>query len=575
MAKITDNSHELSFHGLTSTSSVLLVPLFQREYVWTNRQLERMIAEIEAIESGKDTTRFLGAVIAVTRPTNPSQPSPHEIVDGQQRLTTLYMFLAAAAHVAAKHGQDGYAKGLISTNLIVDWAQEIPVNTKLQPSIADRSQFKAIFDNLSNSGSLSDWLPVRAKLPSPSGPTQGALLRQYDRIRKYLQKRAIDDGFDAIEALVEIVRNSMTFVFILLKDPGSATTVFEGLNDPGIPISVGDLVKNEVFYKIGYDEPKARSLHDTKWIPFRDKFGETFNEYFFPFSVIHRSNTSRTEMFGELRKLWAGKDASAIITDLDEYSAPFLALHGLTDPIDLYGKDVGSVIKRLAYMRCPSSAYPFLMRVLREYAKSIATKKDTLGVLLTVESFIARRAICGIEPTGLLGLFRTMWSKVNGHPTGHNVAQTILERLTVEWPDNERLSEAIRNRPLYGSSIARYAILEYDRSLGSDHPGDVATIEHVMPQSYCDEWASVVTKEDHGKLRHLWANLVPVSKEMNGSVDQLPYSEKRPAFLHESMFISTRRLAKDNECWGPDQIAKRSDILTKWATDRWPRPSKN
>lgn len=323
MAKITDNSNELSFHGLTSTSSVLLVPLFQREYVWTNRQLERMIAEVEAIASGKDTTRFLGAVIAVTRPTNPSQPSPHEIVDGQQRLTTLYMFLAAAAQVAAKHGQDGYAKGLISTNLIVDWAQEIPVNTKLQPSIADRAQFKGMFDNLSNSGSLSDWLPVRAKLPLPSGPEQGALLRQYERIRKYLQKRLVDDGFNAVEALVEVVRNSMTFVFILLKDPGSATTVFEGLNDPGIPISVGDLVKNEVFSKIGYDEPNARLLHDTSWIPFRDKFGDAFNEYFFPFSVIHRSNTSRTEMFGELRKLWAGKDASAIIANLDEYSDPF------------------------------------------------------------------------------------------------------------------------------------------------------------------------------------------------------------------------------------------------------------
>lgn len=105
MAKITDNSNELSFHGLTSTSSVLLIPLFQREYVWTKRQLDRMIAEIEAIVSGKDTTRFLGAVIAVTRPTNPSQPTPHEIVDGQQRLTTLYMFLVAAAQVAAKEGK--------------------------------------------------------------------------------------------------------------------------------------------------------------------------------------------------------------------------------------------------------------------------------------------------------------------------------------------------------------------------------------------------------------------------------------------------------------------------------------
>jgi len=141
MQKITDNSDELSFHQLTSTSSVLRIPLFQRPYVWTKKQLERMISEVEAIRNEEDISRFLGAVIAVTRPTNPSQPTPHEIVDGQQRLTTMYIFLLAAAQVAAREGKIEYARGLISTNLIVDWAQEISTNTKLQPSIGDRAQF--------------------------------------------------------------------------------------------------------------------------------------------------------------------------------------------------------------------------------------------------------------------------------------------------------------------------------------------------------------------------------------------------------------------------------------------------
>lgn len=575
MAKITDNSNELSFHGLTSTSSVMLIPLFQREYVWTKRQLERMISEIEAIASGKDTTRFLGAVIAVTRPTNPSQPTPHEIVDGQQRLTTLYMFLVAAAQVAAKEGNDAYARGLISTNLIVDWAQEIPVNTKLQPSIADRSQFAKIFEVLSNTGSLSDWLPTRCRLPEAHGSAEGTLVRQYHRIRKYLQKKVSTDGFSAVEEIVEVVRSSMTFVFILLKDPGSATTVFEGLNDPGIPIAVGDLVKNEVFAKVGYDEPRARKLHDSKWIPFREKFGERFNDYFFPFSVIHRSSASRTEMFAELRKLWREKESSEIIDHLDEYSAPFMALQGLIDPLDAYGKEVGLAVARLVDMKCPSSTYPFLMQLLRQWSESKIGKKAALGSLDTIESFLVRRAICGIEPTGLLGLFRTMWAKVGGHPTKEAVSHTILERLTVEWPDDDRLAEAIRNRPLYGSSVARFAILEYDRSQGQDHPGAFASIEHVMPKSYAESWSPVVSRAEHGKLKHLWANLVPLSKEMNNSVDQWPYEKKRAIFSEESMFASARRLAKENAKWGPVELGRRSDTLVLWAKKRWMRPDKD
>ncbi|WP_324046805.1 DUF262 domain-containing protein [Aeromonas caviae] len=251
MGKITDNSNELSFHQLTSTSSMLHIPLFQRPYVWTKRQLDRMIMEIEKIAEKEDESRFLGAVIAVTRPTNPSQPTPHEIVDGQQRLTTMYLFLLAAAQVAAREGRIDYSRGLISTNLIVDWAQDLPSNTKLQPSISDRAQFSEIFRKVSLAGELSDWLPIKAKLPHSSGNVDGPLSKQFGRIYTYLLRKVSDLGFEELSKLVEVVRNKLTFVFILLKDPGSATTVFEGLNDPGVPISVGDLVKNEIFFSRG------------------------------------------------------------------------------------------------------------------------------------------------------------------------------------------------------------------------------------------------------------------------------------------------------------------------------------
>ncbi|OIR04827.1 hypothetical protein GALL_132130 [mine drainage metagenome] len=367
MGKITDNSNELSFHQLTSTSSMLLIPLFQRPYVWTNKQLQRMIGEIEAIVNKEDDNRFLGAIIAVTRPTNPSQPTPHEIVDGQQRLTTMYLFLLAAAKVAARHGRIDYARGLISTNLIVDWAQDLPSNTKLQPSIGDRGQFKSIFEKVSNTGELSDWLPLKARLPQSEASQTGPLINQFNQIEKFLRGKVEDSGFEALEAVVEVVRNSLTFVFILLKDPGSATTVFEGLNDPGVPISVGDLVKNEVFARIGYNEDEAKSLHDHRWAPFRNRFGDHFDDYFFPYCVIFKSSASRTEMFSELRKLWDELDAKEIIKKLEEYATPYLAITGDADSMNTYGNDVGVHIRKLYELRQPAATYSFIMRLLKEY----------------------------------------------------------------------------------------------------------------------------------------------------------------------------------------------------------------
>ena len=570
MAKITDNSNELSFHQLTSTSSILFIPLFQRQYVWTKKQLDRMIREIEAIADKEDASRFLGTVIAVTRPTNPSQPTPYEVVDGQQRLTTMYLFLLAFAHVAAKEGQSDYARGLISTNLIVDWAQELPSNTKLQPSIGDRGQFVKIFNEVSKAGELPDWLLTKAKLPHSDGISTGRLYNQFKSIHKYVLSKVKAYGFEELEKLVEVVRNGLTFVFILLKDPGSATTVFEGLNDPGLPISVGDLVKNEIFTRVGYDEAEAMILHENTWLPFRNKFKEKFDDFFFPFCVIHKSGASRTEMFGELRTLWRGLDSKKIIDALDQYSSPYLALSGIIDAKEVYGNKVGIEVTKLVELGHPSATLPFLMKLLKVFKENKISMKDTLECIQVIESFLVRRAICGIEPTGLLGMFRTMWSLCDNHPNADRISNVINKRQTVEWPSDERLLKAITERPLYGSNIAKFVILEYDRAQSYETPPvDQFTIEHVMPQSYCDSWESVITKDRHAKLKDLWANLLPLSKSMNQHVNQDSYKEKRPYFQSESMFASTRNFGQQYEVWNEIKIHERSHILADWAKNRW------
>jgi uncharacterized protein with ParB-like and HNH nuclease domain len=101
-SKVTDNTHEMSFHNLFSKATQITKPIFQREYVWTEKQLKRLFEEIDVINNGEDENRFLGTVIAVSKNFNPAEPQPFEIVDGQQRLSTLFLFVMAAASVAVK-----------------------------------------------------------------------------------------------------------------------------------------------------------------------------------------------------------------------------------------------------------------------------------------------------------------------------------------------------------------------------------------------------------------------------------------------------------------------------------------
>ncbi len=567
-SKVTDNTHEMSFHELFSQTTQITIPLFQREYVWTEKQLKRMFEEIDIINNGEDANRFLGAVIAVRRNANPAEPQPYEIVDGQQRLSTLFLIVMAAAAVAAKNKDSDYAKGLINTNIIIDWWQN-GVNTKLYPSFADRNQFSEAFKLLINSGDLSNWLGAKVKLPESTGAKTGKYINQFNRIKSILQKRVNDYGIDHLKSIVSIAQTKLTFVFILLKDPSTATTVFEGLNDPGMPIGIGDLVRNEVFSKISHDPNLAQSIHRDLWLPFKNKLGEHFDKYFFPYALIQDQNLNTSDLFRGLRKIWGDTSKpDLIIEKLEIFTEAYLALCNGSYPTG-YSKEVKEAMDKLVFSRCPTSVYPFMMRLLNEYTIGNVSEKDTIDCISIIESFMIRRAIAGLEPTGLLGIFRSAWDAVNGKPCAKSLKEIFNKRNTVEWPDDSRIKDSILKRNMYSTHLRQYLLKEYELSLGSDVPKNEFWIEHIMPQTLNDEWRKVITDRDHDDLKHTWGNLIPLTQKMNQSISQSSYIIKKKEFENNSVFASARNLSKEYNDWTKKEILERSEKIADWAVIRW------
>lgn len=570
-AKVTDNTHEMSFHELFSQSRQIRIPLFQREYVWGEKQLKRLLEEIDLVVSGEDTNRFLGAIIAVSRDANPATPQPFEIVDGQQRLTTLYLMVLAAAYVAAKHENEDYAFGLINSNLIIDWWKG-GANTKLISSYADRAQLNSAFSQLMKLGSLEERLTGRIVLPPTTGSPSGRLLGQFTRIRQILTKRCQDHGIEHLQEMVTAAQTKLSFVFILLKDPSNATTVFEGLNDPGIPIGIGDLVRNEVFSKISEDPSLANQVHEMVWLPFRHTLGEHFDEFFFTFGIVKEPSIRRADLFRGLRKIWGKNDDPKVIIDgLLEYVPTFLALTTGHCPAS-YSRKVVDRISRLIAANMPSSTHPFLVRLLKEYELGTCEDVQVVETLKVLESFLVRRAIVGIEPTGLLVFFRTAWTVMEGKPNGANFAEALRKRSTIEWPDDERVKKAVTSRRIYKSTIRNFLLAEYDRSLGGDVPANIPWVEHVLPQKLNEVWAKAgFTKDSHEELVDTWGNLVPLSREMNIDASQSEFSKKRKLFSEGSMYKSARELADQHQQWTPAEIRARSVRIGAWAVDHWPR----
>ncbi|MDB5584755.1 MAG: hypothetical protein JWR80_9931 [Bradyrhizobium sp.] len=574
--KVTDNTNEMSFHELFSQSTQVRIPLFQREYVWTEKQLKRLIEEIDIVVEGEDTNRFLGAIIAVRREANPAAPQPYEIVDGQQRLTTLFIFVLAAAYVAAKSGDSDYATGLINSNLAIDWWRD-GTNTKLVSSYADQGQFVSAFSQVIRLGNLADTLGPRIKLPPKIGKETGKLFAQFHRIRTLLGKRLETRGEEHFKALVSTAQTKLTFVFILLKDASNATTVFEGLNDPGIPIGIGDLVRNEVFSKVADDAEAAQFVHENTWLPFRERLGEHFDDYFFPFGIVQDSSIRQADLFRGLRQLWSVADTpKEVINHLDDYVTPYLAM-AAGQFSEKHPAELKEAIERLRRCNLPSSTFPFLMRLIKAVEDDQVDLKSAVSTLCALESFLVRRAIAGIEPTGLLGFFRTAWSTMEGKPSWSAFTEALKRRGTIEWPDDERVTSAVLSRKIYKVAIKNFLLAEYDRSLGADVPKDSPWIEHVLPQTLTDQWKTgnnglpLFSVEDHEKLVDTWGNLVCLSESMNIEVSQSIYPIKKKFFSESSMFSSARALANEYDEWSPATVLARSATIGEWAILRWAR----
>ncbi len=445
---VTLETNEINYQKFFNGQRRISIPLFQRRYVWTKKNLDQLVEDISAIEDSQDSARFLGTIVAVSRPGSFSEVEEVEIVDGQQRTISIYLFICAIAEIACDNKIYKMASKLV-TRILIFPDKDLDHTTTLYPSLEDRHEFQIIMQILRESKGLSSELnPFEIRPPATTGIEppikRQEMLAQYYRIRRYVASRI--DGLDPKQTeqllgnLSNILISSLTFVSLKLRDPSSAPLIFQSLNEKGVKTTIGDLVRNEIFSKVYEDPSKAQAVYSLEWQPFYLKFEGSFDDYLFPFCLTYDHTITKSECFQQLRTIWKGiNDPSEIIKDLERYARTFSALE-LMKPLGV-DKELDDTLKKFYYSNVPSSTYPFIFQVVDKYISGGCSLSEIIGVLKAVESFLVRRAVCGIEPTGLHAVFKSLWSDL-GHTVSPLETTRKLSTLTTqEWPTDEEVKK--------------------------------------------------------------------------------------------------------------------------------------
>ena len=599
------------------------VPLFQRPYVWKEREnweplWEDILALLDRQLRGKDLrSHFLGAIVLEQLPNPAGSVESRLVIDGQQRFTTLQLFLLAGRNLSTAHGNPKFAgrfTGFVenSENLVEDPSEKY----KLWPTNSDRPAFKAIH----SSGSLQDLVQaVKSKPDLGSSSLVGAYRYFHVRLAEWLDGNLDDDYAgelagktidDRLDALWRVVVGGLTLVVINLDKEDDTQVIFETLNARGTELLPADLIKNYLFRKASAQGADVESLYENYWSRFETKFWREeiqqgrikrpridlfINHYL---TLISRDEVKTSHLFNAFKdfvenakatptsKIPLPVDAAGHIEQLARYADVFEKFFEPGDhPVLIRFLD------RLAAVDT-ATVYPFLLHSYAELMPDDQVEFDkVVGVL---ESFLMRRLITNYTPKNYNRLFVDLIKAVE--KSGAVSTQTVADQLgkgtgdSNKFPTDQEVLTTVFELPLYGriSQFKVRAVLEAlelaSQSSKSPmlHLTEKLTIEHVMPQTWRTFWPlpedaktdPVVEQKASAKreiILNTLGNLTLITGSFNSSLQNAAWSSKGPELRKYGKLNLTQYFHGDAaEDWNEEAILKRTEYLFEKLLKIWP-----
>jgi uncharacterized protein with ParB-like and HNH nuclease domain len=538
---------ETKLRQLIEGTKQYVVPLFQRPYSWSEKQWKTLWADmVEKAKHGDGRAHFFGSVVTTPAKSVPQGVGKYLLIDGQQRITTTQVLLAAIrdlADVANDHRLRDRIEGQYLTNAYEDGDERL----KVLPTQDDRDAFRAIIS--------------RNAIPA-------SLL---GRCYAYFRSRLEQWEPERLDALHLAVVDRFSLVSITCDEHDNPHLIFESLNAKGEKLTPADLIRNFLLMQVHVGKQDA--LFRAYWLPIQQALNSDLTEFVRHYLMMGGKILREAEVYFELKDRLAGRtsaEAEEFLRDLHRHG---LLYARFVDPSQESDTEIAERLDRVRRLKV-TVAYPFLLRVFDAFQPGGLNRSQVLETLELLESFVVRRAICGAPTNQLRRMFPPVFDATGG--PGPTFVDGVRRQLGgPRCPDDAAFAQAMATQPLYATAdknVRLRLILErIERSFGHKELGNLATasIEHVMPQTLTAEWRQELGDDATAsweRLLHTLGNLTLTA--YNAELSNKPYSQKRQEFMGSHFDLN--RHFDQVERWTPDRIRERGAALAEAATRIWP-----
>lgn len=577
-----------------------VIPLFQRPYVWEEndqwaplwKDIRRTI-EVRMSAPGSAATHFLGAVVLQAAEASPGNLTTWNVIDGQQRLTTLQLLMDATHALLIARGLASLASRL--EGLTHNLPHYVPSGQSAL-KVRHLNKDQVAFDEVMNADPGVDYESL--------DHDDSRIVRAHRYFRQVVEEwlGATDDSnySSRAEHLTEVLQAGLQLVSIDLTPAEDSQEIFETLNARGTPLTASDLVRNFVFQRLESEGADSRSAYEKDW-PFETKFWETDVS-------VGRQLVSRSSLF---LNQWLTSRIGDEISPLNTFSAfkryvehtegvtVTDLLPRLREQADLYQAwteaaarpDGNLPVVPMSVYRMKSSGIELLKPLLlwltdpqRPLPASVVDE-----VVEIAESWVYRRQLLRLSNSDLgrivAEIIRTYGSTPAEELAGRVAAH--LSRLNVTstyWPGDDEVRMALATEPAYrryprGRLRMFLEAVEdtYRRETGQPQvQRGRLPIEHVLPQKWQESWplGALDDPEDRTNHVHRIGNLTLLTSSLNSRVSNGPWVRKRAELLKHNTMTMTGRLIEQTEqgTWNEALIDARSAVLIDALLDTWPVP---
>ncbi len=541
---------ETNVRAIIEGSKQYIVPLFQRPYSWEAKEWKVLWEDLnELVEDEHHRSHFIGSIVTIPSDAAPQGVSTFLLIDGQQRLTTLLIVLAALRD-AAREGQPELA-GEIGDTLLKNQYKRGDDAHKLLPTQGDRAAFQAILAG------------------QPAGEH-----RVGDAHAFFLKKiRQLDD--DGRERLFHALLAKLSLVSITLDRDDNPHLIFESLNAKGRALTQGDLIRNYFLMKVPHSEQAA--LYLELWKPMEDKLGDNLTEFIRHFLMRDGKIVKQGDVYVALKEQFdadCDQDAKSYLRRLSAFAGYY---ERLLVPEKEWRANLRRELERLERLRV-TVAYPFLLNVLDELEHGRLSADDAARVAAMVVNLIVRRFVCGIPRAGLNKEFPVLFQQIERAEAGADRSFVDAAKIVLAgkgYPSDQEFHEHLTTARLYGpgdrAETTRLMLEELERSYGTKETVNLArlSIEHVMPQTLTDEWRRMLGVEAdaiHGEWLHTLGNLT--LSGYNSELSNGPFDSKRGRLAESNLRIN-REIA-ETLVWDETAIRQRAESLALRVRQIWP-----